>query len=114
MSSSNTDIFGIDTTQVTVGPGATLAQFIDITARQTNIVVKYFSGSTLILQPALNGSTMAGASLVAGYSVGYILGVNEAVTMDGPVRFYLSAQGATGVAMILKGLTNPGFNTLGS
>ncbi len=114
MSGSSTDIFGIATQQVAVPAGATNAAFVDLTERQTNLVIKYFSGSTLILVSALNGSTMAGASLVAGYSVGYILGTNEQLTIDGPVRFYLCAQGATGVAMILKGLTTPGYNTLGS
>lgn len=110
MSSSNEEIYGLQSQQAIVPAGATNALLIENVGRQTSILIKYFSGNTLILFGTVNGSTMAGPSLVAGYSNGYIMSTTEAIQLDGPVRFYLCAQGATGTAMILKGLTNPGFN----
>lgn len=110
MASSSDSIFGLVPSQIVVAPGATNAQFVDITSRQGAINLKYFAGGTLEIHHAINGSTMAGASLAPLIGTGYIMGTSEILSIDGPARFYLMATGTTATAMLLKGLTAPGYN----
>lgn len=109
MSSSSESIFGLTAMQIAVPAGATNAVFIDNVPKQGAMLLKYFSGGTLEIHGALNGSTMAGATLAPLIGTGYILGTSEAVNIDGPARFYLMATGSTAVACLLKGLTSPGY-----
>lgn len=114
MSSSSNDIFGVSPLSVAVPPGGSLAIYVEGLERQTSVLVKYFSGGTLEIHQALLGTTMAGASLNALQGTGYIFGTSEAVSVDGPARFYLMATGSTAVAKLLRGLTTPGFSSLGN
>jgi hypothetical protein len=120
MSSSSDNIFGIGTTQVVIAPGGSFAQYINMGPRVTSLLVKYASGGTLEIQAAYLGTTMLGASLTAAAGTGYIFAgattgqFGEALSLDGPARFYLIAGGSTTTAMILAGITQPGYNNLGS
>lgn len=109
---SNEAIYGLVTSQVVVAPGATNAVYVDQIPRQGSGLVKYFSGGTLEIHGAnpLTGMTLSGASLVPLQGTGYVFGTAEALTLDGPARFYLMATGATAVAHLLRGITAPGFN----
>lgn len=111
MSSSSDAIFGVIASQVPVGSGATHAVFVDISPRQGALTLKLLSGSTLEIHGALNGSTMAGASLAPLIGTGYFLGTSEVLNIDGPARFYLMSTGATAIVCMLKGLTAPGYNS---
>lgn len=110
MASSSDSIFGLGATQVIVPPGATNAVLVTNIAKESALIVKYFSGGTLEIHGTSNGSTMAGASLAPLIGLGYIMGTSEAVNIAGPARFYLMATGSTAVACLLKGLSAPGFN----
>lgn len=110
---SSDAIYGVGATQVIVPPGATNAQFIDVVSREVGIVFKYFTGGTLEIQTAVNGTTMSGASLAGLLGTGYILGTAEVMSIDGPCRFYLMATGTTATAHVLRGLSNPGYNSFG-
>lgn len=111
MSTSSSDnIVGVEASRVTAGDGASFTAFVDLTAKQNSLLLK--AGSTLLIFGTINGSTMAGSTIVAGYSNAFILGANETMSLDGPTRFYTGALGATAIAYLLKGLT--GVNQLGS
>jgi hypothetical protein len=115
MSSSSDAIFGLGATQVVIAPGGSFAQWVDVVPREGALILKYFSGGTLEIQGSPLGSTMPGASLAAVAGTGYIMGTSEVLSIGGPCRFYMLAGGTTCTAMILRGLTAPGFNdTLGS
>lgn len=120
MSSSSDSLFGVGVTQILVAPGATNAQYIDMGARVSSLLIKYVSGGTLEIQPAMLGSTMPGASLAGLIGTGYIFGAGatgfagEALSFDGPTKMYLMATGSTALAYLLAGRTTPGFNNLGS
>lgn len=110
--SSSDAICGVGVTQVIVAPGATNAVFIGNVVRQTSTLVKYFTGGTLEMHSAnpLTGSTLSGPSLAPLIGTGYIFGTAEALTFDGPTRFYLMATGATATAMLIRGITTPGYD----
>lgn len=108
MSSSSDGVFGITTGNfLTVGTGGSLTQFIGVDRLQTSVMIK--AGATCILFGTTTGSTMAGASIVAGFSLGYPMAAGEVITLDGPCPFYVGAAGATAAVHILKGLTPPGY-----
>ena len=110
MSTSSSDsVTGLLAQRVTAGDGASFTQFVDVTAKQNSLLLK--GGSTLLVFGSLNGSTMAGATIVAGFSTSFIVGAGESVSIDGPCRFYVGALGATSIGYLLKGLT--GINELG-
>lgn len=113
MASSSEPIFGVKTSQVAVPPGATNAVFVDASNLQGALLLKAFSGGTLEIHGAINGTTMVGASLAPLIGTGYILGAAEVVSLAGPTRFYLMATGSTAVACLMKGLTAPGYTESG-
>lgn len=115
MADRESDIRGLTGRKYTVAPGATNALLIEPTTLEGAGILKYFSGGSLEIyhapqgSPLLNGATtQAGASLVAlsaGGTMGYLMGTSEIVNIDGGCRFYLMATGATVIAYQLKGLT---------
>jgi hypothetical protein len=94
----------IGATNYVVAPGATLAFLVTPVAGEVSHALKYVSGGSLeIVQAPLGtngfapGSTWAGASLVNLGGKGYLMGITEAVNIDGPARYYLMATGATAI-----------------
>lgn len=67
---------------------------VTLAAGQSAVQLKILSGSSL---------EIGGASLTWG--AGYLLGVNEVISLDMNGTFYLAATGATVVACVLKGRT---------
>lgn len=102
------DIFGLVGGRATIAPGATLALFMSPIAGQAAWTVKYLSGGTLeILGATLPsaGATISAADLVALSGTGYLMGTTEALSLDGPASFYLSALSATTMVTFLRGKT---------
>lgn len=104
MATSSADsIFGLGTTRITIGVGSTLAFLLTHVAGQNSTVLKYFSGGTLEVIGVADGVTLTAAQLGAANQTGYIMGTTEVLSIDGPVRCYLSATAATTVVMALLG-----------
>lgn len=105
------DVNGIKGEKVTVAPGATLALLVEPIGGQLSYLLKYASGGSLELIQAPQGmsfggaTTWAGASLAALIGTGYLMGTTEAVNLDGPVRYYLMATGATTICYSIRGLS---------
>lgn len=108
---SQSDLFGLGTTQVIIAPGATNAAWVDFGSLTSSVQVKYFSGGTLEIVGSPRGGTMPGASLAGLPGTQYIMGTSEVQSFDGPVRFYLMASGATTIACLMAGLNSPGFKS---
>lgn len=94
--------------------GATLALFIQPIPGQLSVLMKYSSGGTCEILPAgltqiahniFLPRSQAAATLAAISGSGYAFSSGEAITVDGPVSFYLSSTGATSVihAIFTKG-----------
>lgn len=100
------EIFGVNTLPIVVPAGATNAVLIQGVPGQRATLLKYFSGGTLMIIGCTVGSTLTAAELAAaGSSLGYVFGSTEAVSIDGPTRFYLMSLGATSIVMQIKGLS---------
>ena len=125
MVSSSDDIFALYPQRYTIGVGATLAQWIDILPAEKSLTVKYLSGGTLEILPALSGASLiaaavAGASQGVGFyqptagttqtpamlaalsGTGYLMGTSEVLTVDGAPRIYLSATGITTFVTVIR------------
>ena len=112
MSAQQDKIFGLYPQQIIVPPGATNAVLIQNVAGEVGMIIKYFSGGSCQIINAPPGATLTGPQLVSyGNTGGYLLGTTEAVSVDGPARFYLQAYGATTIIMLLKGLSSPNTPT---
>ncbi len=103
MSSSNDEVFNLDSQQVSVG----LSAFIGVTGGVGvgTIIVQYLSGGSCLMM----GASATGASLSAltytGASwavTGWILSSSVPITLGGPAAFYLGATGATSIVQILR------------
>lgn len=114
----------IATSRATILPGGTLALFVDVLPGQIWTQIKNVGntggleiiqcstgsslvggGSQLFFTPNfLVGSTQTPAMLAALSGTGYLMGTNEVLSIDGPVRFYISAPSATCVVTLIKGL----------
>lgn len=105
--SRDSDIYGVNTLPIIVPPGATLAVLREGAAGQAATLLKWYSGGSISIIGCTVGSTLTAAELVsAGNSGGYILGTAEALSVDGPTRFYLMATGTTATVMQIRGLTS--------
>ena len=103
------DIFGLAGGRLHIPVGATLATLMEPIAGQISWVVKYLSGGTLeILGATLPtaGSTLSAGDLSTLSGTGYLMGTSEALSIDGPARFYLSSTSATTVITVLRGKTS--------
>lgn len=106
MSSSSDSIFGITTTVLTLPAGVSSAQLFSPGPYCQSVLVKYFSGGSLNVWGAQAGVTAAaGGSIVAGFSLSYMLGSAEVLSFAGPARFYVGAVGATAQLMVMMGLS---------
>lgn len=112
MAAQQDKIFGLYPQQVFVPPGATNAVLVQPVAGEQAVIIKYFTGGSCSLIQAPPGATLTGPELVSyGNTGGYLLGTTEAVSIDGPARYYLMAIGATATIMLLKGLSAPNTPT---
>lgn len=105
------DIQGLSAGRINIGPGATLAVYMQQQAGEAASIIKYFSGGSceiLGAPPPAVGQTWTGASLVNLAGTGYLLGTSESLALEGACRYYLMATGATATVMQLRGLS-PGF-----
>lgn len=102
--------------QFFIAPGATLAQLIDSSAYGAGVVatiVKPLTGGSLQIfgftafpgPGAQFGQTLTAAQLGAGWSAVAYWPLDTSLALDGPARFYVGAQGTTGVLALLVGRT---------
>jgi hypothetical protein len=105
MAGSDLRVNGLFGSKITIPVGATAALCIGSTGGQMANILKYFSGGSLEIINCPPGATLTGAQLIAAQGTGYLFGSNEAVSWDGPARFYLMATGATVIAYGLGGLS---------
>jgi len=116
--SSDDGIQNLITGRVIVPTGATLAVLFDLSQYENSMMLKHlpFGGTCEILgitnAPTIGygvtaqyGATLAGATLAAMSGTGYLLGIGEVFSIDGPCRFYISNTGATATFTFMKGLT---------
>ena len=117
-------LYSVSPSNANILPGATLALFVNVVPGQLYTQIKNVGntggleilpcssgaslvggGSQLYGSPNfISGSTQSPAMLAALSGTGYMLAANEIVTLQGPVRCYLSAPSATCTVAILKGL----------
>lgn len=104
--SSNDGVYGLGTTAITVGLGATLAVYVSEIAGENSILIKYGAGGTLwLIGTGASGATLALTDLAANFGSHYLVGTSEALSFDGPCRFYLAAVGATTTVYKMIGKT---------
>lgn len=97
--------YGFQATTLIVGPGASLALLVNPISLQISMSLKYASGSTLEIFHVDPGVTLCPV-VTAG--TGYPVGSNEIVNSSGAPKFVLCATGATCIAYLLLGLSQPG------
>lgn len=117
-------IYSVSPSNAIILPGATLALFVNAAPGQLYTQIKNVGntggleilpcsmgvsliggGSQMQGSPNfISGSTQTPGMLAALSGTGYMLAANEVVTLQGPVRFYLSAPSATCIVAVLKGL----------
>lgn len=85
----------------TMATGYSGAIFYGSTAALVSTTIFYVSGGTLQIAAAINGSTMAGATLAAATWFNIPTG-NPPFTINGPAAFYIAAAGATCVAHVVR------------
>lgn len=116
MSTTSSDsIVDLLTSRVNIAPGSTQAFFLDVIPGQVTTTVKYISGGTLeIIGCTTNAgindpskiavsTTFSVADLGALNGTGYLMGTTEILSVDGPIRVYLSSTGATTTVCLIKG-----------
>lgn len=96
---------GVDTSQIVVPVGATLAVLVSQNPGQNSTILKYFAGGTLEIFGVTYGLTLGASALASLSGTGYIMGASEILSFNGPVRLYLSSTGATTTVMCLRGKT---------
>lgn len=101
MSSSLDTVYGFGSTRIIVPIGATNALLFNPITGQNGMLLKWFSGGTLELIGVPYGATLTAQNLADANQNHYIMGTTEILSLNGPARFYLSATGATVVAMSL-------------
>ncbi len=107
MASSQNETFGLGGTKLIVGPGATLALYVKAPPFASGQVLKYFTGGSLEIVNAPEGGTLTAAQLATvGLGAGYLMGNNEAFSIEGPARYYLMATGATVTAYLAFSLSS--------
>ncbi len=112
MGSSSDSPTGVAPIQQVVPIGVSLAVFIADPANVVGSFVKYVSGGSLFLlrctgdvNGVASGSTVSAASLVAAYNAGEYYNFDaNALSLNGPCRYYLAAVGATAICQIVRGL----------
>lgn len=108
-SSSSDSIFGVETTRVNVGVGATIATLVDIVSGQNTTYFKFLSGGSCEIIGVSAGVTLTAAQLATASGTCYPMTVvNEVISFDGPLRCYLSGYGATSVVAVIKGKSSLG------
>jgi hypothetical protein len=95
------DVTAIRTDIVSMSVGYSGAIFFGQTSGLLSSIIFYISGGTLQITGALNGTTMAGASLAAASWNNLPVG-NPGYPINGPAAFYLAAAGASTVAHIVR------------
>lgn len=103
MSSSNDEVFNVDSQQVSVG----LSAFIGVTGGVGvgTVIVQYITGgSCLMMGASATGSSLAPLTYAgASWAVtGWILSNAVPITLGGPAAFYLGSTGATSTVQILR------------
>lgn len=90
---TNQYTYAVGATQIIIGPSATIT--VAASEKQSKWLFKKFSGGSL--------AVVNGASQVA--SSGYMLGNSEAISFEGPAKFYLAASGATVTVHFMQSFT---------
>lgn len=102
MAMNQNDLTVIGGTQIAIG----LSQVIRVTAGafQYSTNMKYLSGGSLEIVPI----QLSGSSTAAGgaWTKGYLLGVSEAFSWDGPAAVYLAATNATCIVQFAQAYTS--------
>lgn len=93
--SSFDSVFGVTTGQFVVPVGLTNALFINAASIPgcNSTQLKYNDGGTLLLVGCPAGATLTAVQLST--ASGYLVGTSEVLSINGPVRAYLAATGAT-------------------
>lgn len=96
-----------------VSPGVTNALFVDTVGTENNILLRYFSGGTMLIIGStagtvghtFQGATFSAAQLATLFAGNdfYIMGA-DAISIMGPARFYVAAIGATSTGCLIRGL----------
>lgn len=97
------DVYWVQTQQLALNLGVTLASYMSPNPGQNSWIVKNFSGGTLQLIGATLGMTLTAAQLNTANGTGYVFGSSEVLAIAGPAAFYLAATGATCTAHITRG-----------
>ena len=104
---SNTDVYGLFPSTLTIPLGITLPVLMEAKQLQTSGALEYLSGGTLWILGITYGQTLAAdaaATVFAGGTFIYNVQSGRAINIDGAPRFYLAATGATVVCQLLRGL----------
>lgn len=99
------EAFGLGVTQIAVGLSAPF--LVLPREKQISLALKYVSGGSLEIFAAPTGATSGSVSGVS-WGLGYLMGQTEVFNIEGPTRFYLAATGATAIAHLMLGLSDPG------
>lgn len=100
------DVAGLGVTQLAIGTSAAL--FIPPREKQLSMALKYVSGGSLEIFPAPVGATSGTTATGVSVGLGYLMGTTEVFNIQGAPRFYLAATGATAIAHLALGLSDPG------
>lgn len=103
--SSNDGIFGLATSRLTIGAGATLAELLTQDPGQNSLYIEYFSGGTVEIIGVTAGTTLTAAQLASANGTGFIVKTDRGYAFNGPTRFYLSSTGITSIVHVMKGKT---------
>lgn len=97
--------YGFQATLLVIPAGISNALLINPIAGEISMSLKYFSGGSLEIFNVSPGATVMPV-VTAGQ--GYLVGSNEIVNSSGCPKFGLVATGATTLAYLLLGLSQPG------
>lgn len=101
-------VYCYGTTQIHIGPGATLAHLVNPMPGQRCMTIRYASGGTLMdLVGFPYGATgLTVDQLVTAQNKSYRVDVSATGTFHvrGPARFYLMCQGATALVNLVAGI----------
>lgn len=100
------DVFGFGVTQLVIGLSSVL--FIPPREKQLSMALKYVSGGSLEIFPSPVGATAGTTATGVSWGSGYLMGTTEVFNVQGAPRFYLAATGATAIAHLALGLSDPG------
>lgn len=106
-------VVSIGASRIYIAPGITNALFIDARGTENSLQLKYYDGGSMVVigctygnvGHTFQGATLNGAALASLYAgdAFYLMGNSEALSINGPTRFYIGAINATVTGYLIRG-----------